>query len=88
MVTALLLYILNFIPGMRLRVSAEDEIRGLDYCELKEETVGDWDAWHNETMTPPNGSCILGHALGRHNTQQQAQKEAAQEEATPPQPST
>ncbi len=87
-VTALLLYILNFIPGMRLRVSAEDEIRGLDYCELKEETVGDWDAWHNETMTPPNGSFILGHALGRHNTQQQAQKEAAQEEATPPQPST
>jgi ammonium transporter, Amt family len=32
----------RFIPGMDLRVSEEDEIRGIDTHEFDEEDVGDW----------------------------------------------
>jgi ammonium transporter, Amt family len=32
----------KFIPGMDLRVSEEDEIRGIDTHEFAEEEIGDW----------------------------------------------
>ena len=41
-VSCALLYILKYIPFLKLRVSKEGEERGLDFEEFKEEDVGDW----------------------------------------------
>ncbi len=45
-VSLILVFILKyagkFIPGMDLRVSEEDEIRGIDTHEFYEEEIGDW----------------------------------------------
>lgn len=41
-VTGILLYVMNFIPGMKLRVSEESERMGLDLDQLFEEQIGDW----------------------------------------------
>ena len=38
----ILKYAGRFIPGMDLRVSEEDEIRGIDTHEFYEEEIGDW----------------------------------------------
>lgn len=41
-VTGILLYLMNWIPGMKLRVSEESETKGLDLDQLFEEQIGDW----------------------------------------------
>lgn len=41
-VTGILLFIFNYIPGMRLRVSEEAEQNGLDFDQLFDEQIGDW----------------------------------------------
>lgn len=41
-VTAILLYVLNYIPGMKLRISEEAEMMGLDMDQFFEEQIGDW----------------------------------------------
>lgn len=41
-VTGVLLFILNFVPGMRLRISEEAEPNGLDFDQLFDEQIGDW----------------------------------------------
>lgn len=42
-VSLLLLYIINFIPGLSLRVSPEAEAAGLDLDQFFEEQIGDWE---------------------------------------------
>jgi len=41
-VTGILLYIMNMIPGLKLRISEESEMLGLDMDQLFEEQIGDW----------------------------------------------
>jgi len=41
-VTGILLFVMNKIPGFNLRVSEESEIMGLDLDQLFEEQIGDW----------------------------------------------
>lgn len=41
-VSALLLVLINYIPGLHLRVPAEAEARGLDLDQLFDEQIGDW----------------------------------------------
>lgn len=42
LVTGILLFIFNYIPGMRLRVGEEAEQNGLDFDQLFDEQIGDW----------------------------------------------
>lgn len=46
-VSAILLYILKYIPGMHLRVSEDAEMNGLDLDQFFEEQIGDWSAFEN-----------------------------------------
>jgi len=41
-VSCVLLYILKYIPGMHLRISEEDELKGLDFDQFFDEQIGDW----------------------------------------------
>ncbi|KAF3400722.1 Ammonium transporter 1 [Talaromyces pinophilus] len=41
-VSCILLYILKFIPGMKLRVDEEAEMIGLDKAQFIDEQIGDW----------------------------------------------
>ncbi|KAL2071718.1 hypothetical protein VTL71DRAFT_12953 [Oculimacula yallundae] len=49
-VSAILLYILKFIPGMNLRVSEEAELNGLDLDQFFEEQIGDWSAFQQNRL--------------------------------------
>ncbi|CZS87905.1 hypothetical protein WAI453_000289 [Rhynchosporium graminicola] len=48
--SAILLYILKFIPGMHLRVSEEAELNGLDLDQFFEEQVGDRSVFEQNRM--------------------------------------
>lgn len=61
----ILKYAGRFIPGMDIRVSEEDEIRGIDTHEFFEEEIGDWSLFEHthgftdgakvsEPPSPPN----------------------------------
>lgn len=41
-VPCVLLYVINWIPGMRLRVDEEAEVAGLDRALFVDEQIGDW----------------------------------------------
>jgi Amt family ammonium transporter len=41
-VSCILLYIMKFIPGMKLRVAEDTEIAGLDRAQFVDEQIGDW----------------------------------------------
>lgn len=41
-VSCILLYIIKFIPGMKLRVAEDAEIGGLDRAQFVDEQIGDW----------------------------------------------
>lgn len=41
-VSCALLYILKYIPGMHLRISAEAEAAGIDLDQFFDEQIGDW----------------------------------------------
>lgn len=49
-VSAILLYILKFIPGMHLRVTEETELNGLDLDQFFEEQIGDWSAFEQNRL--------------------------------------
>lgn len=49
-VSAILLYILKFIPGMHLRVSEEAELNGLDLDQFFEEQIGDWSGFESNRL--------------------------------------
>jgi ammonium transporter, Amt family len=61
-VTAIILVVMNYIPGLQLRASQEDEIKGIDEAELGEfiydfvEVRRDFDSWG----TPPDTQVIMG----------------------------
>jgi Amt family ammonium transporter len=46
LVSCALLYILKYIPGMHLRISAEAEANGLDLDQFFDEQIGDWGMVH------------------------------------------
>lgn len=51
-VSCILLYIIKFIPGMKLRVAEDAEIGGLDRAQFVDEQIGDWsmfDSYSGET---------------------------------------
>ena len=48
-VSCALLYILNYIPGMHLRISDEAEMMGLDLDQFFAEQVGDWSVFDELT---------------------------------------
>ncbi|KAL3424074.1 ammonium transporter [Phlyctema vagabunda] len=41
-VSLVLLYIINYIPGLKLRVSEEAELKGLDFDQFFDEQIGDY----------------------------------------------
>ena len=41
-VSGVLLYVINWIPGLRLRANEEIEVEGLDQTLLADEQIGDW----------------------------------------------
>ncbi|KAE8132641.1 ammonium transporter AmtB-like domain-containing protein [Aspergillus pseudotamarii] len=45
-VSYILLFILKYIPGMRLRVDEESEMMGLDRAQFFDEQIGDWSIAH------------------------------------------
>lgn len=65
-VTCILLYILKCIPGMKLRVSEEAEMIGLDRAQFCDEQIGDWSMLDGlakgpigETVTPPGEQAVV-----------------------------
>ncbi|KAJ1708010.1 ammonium transporter 1 [Aspergillus flavus] len=50
-VSYILLFILKYIPGMRLRVDEESEMMGLDRAQFFDEQIGDWSIAHG-TSSP------------------------------------
>jgi Amt family ammonium transporter len=53
-VTSIILLVLKFIPGLGLRVSADDEMMGLDAVHFADEEIGDWE-YMKETRATLNG---------------------------------
>jgi Amt family ammonium transporter len=53
-VTSIILLVLKYIPGVGLRVSAEDEMMGLDAVHFADEEIGDWE-YMKETRSTLNG---------------------------------
>ena len=41
-ISAILLYAMKFIPGLGLRVTEEEELRGLDHGMFTDEQIGEW----------------------------------------------
>ena len=54
-VTAILLMIMKFIPGMHLRVSDEAESIGMDLDQFYDEQIGDWSLFDQAVMLPAHG---------------------------------
>lgn len=75
-VTGLILYIMNMIPGLRLRASREAELDGIDEAELGEfafdfvEVRRDYDSWN-----APDPDLIEGRV--REELEKQQEKEIA-----------
>lgn len=58
-VSALLLLLMNYIPGLHLRVSEEAEEQGLDFDQFFDEQIGDWSYLDHAEKTR-NTTTILG----------------------------
>jgi Amt family ammonium transporter len=71
-VTAAILFVMKYIPGLSLRVDEDAEIRGLDYYEFHNEEVGDWSSGQKENIL---GSMIISQPSTQPPT----------ESSTPPQ---
>lgn len=52
-VSCILLLILKYIPGLRLRVDEDSEMMGLDRAQFFDEQIGDW------SMTPEHSTATL-----------------------------
>jgi Amt family ammonium transporter len=46
-VSCILLYALKYIPGLHLRISEEEEMRGLDMAQFFDEQIGDWEGFQS-----------------------------------------
>ena len=65
-VSAILLFVMNKIPGLQLRVSHEVELAGVDSDQFYDEVIGEWDfdgvVEHSEirgvSQTPPAASVV------------------------------
>lgn len=58
-VSAILLLLMKYIPGLHLRVSEEAEELGLDLDQFFDEQIGDWS--YLEHIEKSRNTTILGH---------------------------
>lgn len=63
-VSALLLLVMKYIPGLHLRVSEEAEELGLDLDQFFDEQIGDWSYLEHVEKTR-NTTTILGQQVDR-----------------------
>lgn len=62
-VSALLLLILKYIPGLHLRVTEEAEERGLDLDQFYEENIGDWEVFEELEKRRLQAETILAETM-------------------------
>jgi len=69
-VSAILLLILKYTPGMGLRVSEEAEMIGLDVDQFHDEQIGDWSMFeHNKPVTLAGKSQPVSSAGSAHDAE-------------------
>ena len=61
-VSCALLLIINYIPGLHLRISEEAEANGLDLDQFFDEQIGDWALFHESRGVNTQPETVLGRA--------------------------
>ncbi|KJY00040.1 ammonium transporter like protein [Zymoseptoria brevis] len=80
--TSIILLVLKYIPGVGLRVSAEDEMMGLDAVHFADEEIGDWE-YMKGTRSTLNGRDVAEQSR-RVSSAGSKEREAESTSATSP----
>ncbi|KAK7418608.1 hypothetical protein QQZ08_011192 [Neonectria magnoliae] len=81
-VSLCLLLMLKYIPGLHLRVSDEEEERGLDLHQFFEENIGDWEVHEELTKRRVQNDSIAAEEVLSSSTSSQRGNESGKTEKT------